>query len=105
MPAKDPLSYSMITYVWVFGISLLGGIAGYIRKIKTGHCRFSVSELIGELVISGFVGVLTFFMCESAQMQPVLSAAFIGISGHMGSRAILIFEKLAQSRLEKWLVK
>jgi len=34
MPEKDPLSYSLITYAWVFGISLFGGLAGYFRKVK-----------------------------------------------------------------------
>jgi hypothetical protein len=105
MPEKDPLSYQFITYLWVIGLSSWGGVAGYIRKLKSGHSRFSFAELIGELFISAFVGIVTFFMCAAARIDPVLSAAFVGISGHMGSRAILVFEKIAQAKIDSWVTK
>lgn len=92
MPEKDPLSYLTITYAWVIILATWGGVAGYIRRLKCGQL-FSLTELVGELCISGFAGVLTFFLCESAHIQPVLSAALVGISGHMGSRAIFLIEQ------------
>lgn len=99
---KDPSNYEAITYAWVLVLSLWGGISGYVRKIKGGNSRFSLSELIGELCVSGFVGVLTFLLCESAQITPLLSAAFVGISGHMGSRSILILEKLLENKVKQF---
>ncbi|PPK72672.1 LydA family holin superfamily III [Methylobacter tundripaludum] len=96
MPEKDPLSYTLLTYAWVFALSLFGGCVGYLRKVKAGIIsRFSIHELLGELLISAFVGVITFYLCEYAQLPGPLSAAFIGISAHMGSRAIFIFETAA----------
>jgi len=93
---KDPTSYSLLTYLWVFGMAALGGIAGYIRKIKSGMLsRFSIVELIGEIVISAFVGIITFYLCEYAEIPSVLTAAFIGVSSHMGSRAIFMMETAA----------
>ncbi len=105
MPEKDPLSYQFLTYIWVIGLASWGGVVGYVRKLKNGHSRFSFAELVGELFISAFVGVLTFFMCAAAKIDPILSAALVGISGHMGSRAIVIFEKTIQSKIDKLTVK
>jgi hypothetical protein len=104
MPEKDPLSYSLLTYVWVFGLSLFGGMAGYFRKVKGGLIsRFSLIELIGEMVISAFVGVVTFYLCEYAAIPSVLAAALIGISSHMGSRAIFIFETAADRAFQRFI--
>jgi len=100
MIEKDPLTYATVTYAWVVLLSIWGGVAGYIRRFKRDQ-RFSLVELIGELCISAFVGVLTFFLCEAANIPPVMSAAFVGISGHMGSRAIFLIEQLFVSRIFK----
>lgn len=101
MPWKDPLGYEITTYIWVVIISAWGGVAGYVRKLKRGITRFSVGELIGDVVVSAFVGIITFWMCRSAQINDTLTAAFIGITGHMGSRAIYLFEIAVQ----KWTAK
>ncbi len=103
MEDQDPTSYALITYVWVILISSWGGIAGYVRKLKKGHVRFSIAELIGEICISGFVGIVTFFLCEASELNQILSAALIGISSHMGSRAILMMEKIGEKLFRRWL--
>lgn len=96
---KDPTSYSLITYAWVFCLSILGGLVNFMRKLKSGHTRaFNIVELIGEIVTSAFAGVITFWLCEHAQLNPLVTAALVGISGHAGSRAILFFEDLLQSK-------
>ncbi len=93
MPEKDPASYELLTYAWVIALSAWGGVANYIRKVKSGQAeKFSFMEVVGEIVISGFTGLLTFWLCESAGFDPRLTAVFVGISGHMGSRAIGIME-------------
>jgi hypothetical protein len=100
MMEKDPTSYSLITYIWVIGLSAWGGIAGYVRRLKTrNQAHFSLAELVGEICISGFVGVLTFYFCESARLNPVLAAALVGISGHMGSRALYFGEAI----VKRWI--
>jgi hypothetical protein len=103
MPEKDPLSYTLVTYAWVFALALLGGCAGYVRKIRAGHIiRFSLGELVGELVVSAFVGVVTFYLCEYAQIPHVLSAGIIGISSHMGSRAIFMLETVVERSFQRF---
>lgn len=99
MIEKDPSNYPLLTYSWVFGLSMMGGVVSFMRKLKAGNARaFNIVEFIGEIVTSGFVGILTFYLCEASGFSQVLTAAFVGISGHMGSRAIFMFEK----KLEKY---
>lgn len=101
MPEKDPTTYSLLTYAWVICLSAWGGIVSFMRKRREGVVRaFNVTELLGELLSSGLAGVITFFLCEWSNTPPLLSAVFIAISGHMGSRAIFLFEKWAESKLD-----
>lgn len=101
MPEKDPTHYGFITYTLVSILAAWGGIVNWIRKRKAGDTRpFNFTELIGEIITSAFAGVLTFWLCEWSGVPPLLTAAMIGISGHMGSRAIFQMEKWAESRLK-----
>jgi len=100
MLEKDPMNYSLITYLWVFGVSALGGVVSYVRKVRAGQAeKFSIMEVIGEIVISAFTGLVTFWLCEAASIDQPLTAALVGISGHMGSRAIALFEDMLKRRL------
>jgi len=104
VPEKDPFSYTLVTYFWVLGISVFGGVASYIRKIRQGIiCCFSLHELVGEIVVSAFVGIVTFYLCEYAHIYGALSAALIAIASHMGSRAIFIFETAADSVFQRFM--
>jgi hypothetical protein len=99
MPEKDPTTYSLITYAWVFALSSWGGVVSFWRKLRDGNARpFNIMELIGEIFTSAFAGVLTFWLCEASGMDALLTAAFVGISGHMGSRAIGQMEHWASKR-------
>ena len=83
----------LLTYAWVFGLAMLGGAASFVRRVRSGQSKYSnIIELIGELVVSAFAGLVTFFLCRSAGFDEMLTAAFIAISGHMGTRIIFKFE-------------
>lgn len=100
MPEKDPSTYSFLTYAWVAALASWGGVVGYIRKVNTGVIhRYSLTEFVGEIVTSAFAGMITFWMCEAAGVSALITAAMVGISGHMGSRAIYQIETWAQARL------
>lgn len=99
MPEKDPLNYSMITYFWVTALAAWGGAVNWMRKRKSGDTRpFNFMELIGELMTSAFAGVVTFWLCEWSGIHSLVTAAMVGISGHMGSRTIYLFEKWAEAK-------
>ncbi|CAB4202313.1 LydA-like holin [uncultured Caudovirales phage] len=100
MPEKF-LDYSFITIFWVSGLAIMGGIANYAKKVNDKIIkRFSLFELIGEVFISGFVGIITFLLCESAHIDLKLTAALVGISGHMGSRAIFLIEQVVNKKFK-----
>jgi len=101
-PSKDPTSYDILTYSWVLGLSMVGGVVSFMRKIREGKARaFNILELVGEIVTAGFAGVLTFWLCEAGEIDPLVSAALVGIAGHMGSRTILLLEQWAETKLPK----
>lgn len=101
MPEKDPTSYTLLTYAWVIALSFVGGMVSFTRKVRDGVARkFNFTEFIGEIVTSGFVGVITFWLCEWSGVHPLLTAALVGISGHMGSRAIFKLEQLVERFIE-----
>lgn len=95
---KGVTDYGALTYTWVLLLSAWGGAVSFINKVRSGAVRpFNVVELVGELVVSGFVGVLTFWICESAGFNQLVSAVCIGITSHMGTRALF--------RLEQWVTR
>ena len=54
---KDPLGYSVVTYAWVLLLSVWDGVVHFIQRLKRGEAKaHNIVELIGEVVISAFVG-------------------------------------------------
>jgi len=96
---KDPFSYGVLTYLWVLGLAAWGGAVSFMRKMRMGEVRaFNFTEFVGEIATSAFVGILTFWLCESAGFSQLFTAACVGVSGHMGSRGIFMFERYLSNR-------
>lgn len=94
---KDPFGYSVVTYVWVLLLAIWGGVVNFIQRLKRGEAKaHNIVELIGEVVISAFVGVVTFYLCELSNFPQILTAALVAISGHMGTRALFVFERAVE---------
>jgi hypothetical protein len=92
----------VLTYLWVIALSMVGGVVQFYRKVRVGHARaFNVAELVGELCVSGLAGVITFFLCKWAAMNDWGTAAFVGIAGHMGSRALFMSEQVMESTFRR----
>lgn len=101
---KTPTDYSFITYAWVLVLSMWGGSVSYYRKLRSNQDdRVRLMELIGELFTSGFVGIITFWLCEQSGIPQLYSAALVGITSHMGSRAIYIAEQFVTDWIkQRW---
>lgn len=80
-------------YLWFFVLALWGGTVSYINRVRKMKTAFSLVELIGEWSISGFVGLITAYICAEMGFSFYMTAALTGIAGHMGGRAIFILEK------------
>jgi hypothetical protein len=93
---------SLLVYVWVLSLSIVGGTAHHIRKLKAGIIeRFSFSEWLGDVFISAFVGYLTYCLCKYYSIPMELTAVFIGISSHLGTRALILFEDIIYDKVKK----
>lgn len=99
---KDPTTYSYITYLWVLGLACWGGTVNFIAKIKSGNARpFNITEFLGEILTSAFSGIITFYLCELSDTPPLMSAVFVAVSGHMGTRLIFKFEQYLENKFKK----
>lgn len=98
--AKDPLSYPLRQWLLVLGLALFGGLASWVGKVRTGKVAIhNLPSLVGELAIAAFAGLMTFFVCEYLAFTPILTAAMVGMSGHMGGRAVTILEGVLERKL------
>lgn len=92
-PEKDPSNYPWIVWAWVFGLSLLGGTVNYANRVSKGLTTWrNIAALCAELLTSVFVGLLTFLLCEWQGFSSLLTAALVGVSAHMGTRALFQLE-------------
>lgn len=97
---KDPLNYPLKQYALMLGTALLGGLVSWVAKVRAGTLSaWNLMALVGELCTSAFAGLLCFWLCESFGFNSLMTASLVGISGHMGTRAIAGFEAFAQ---KKW---
>lgn len=102
-PGGQPISDSdlaaLLTWLCVCGLSLLGGIASFLQKMKTGHARvWNFTELLGELTASGLTGIVVANLCDSMALPAPMKYALVGISSHMGSRALFKLESVVNSK-------
>lgn len=88
-----------ITWLWVIAMSLLGGFVSFMRKVRSGHARaWNFTEFIGEIVTAALVGIITYNLCRWLNYPDSLTAALVGISSHMGSRALFKLERLFDAK-------
>lgn len=98
-PAKDPFAYPLKQYGFILGTALLGGLVSWYAKVRKGETQaWNLTQLIGELATSAFAGLLMFWLCELSNAPQLLTASLVGISGHMGTRAITALESFAMRR-------
>lgn len=96
---QDPLDYPVRQYGFMLGIALLGGLVSWVTKVRKGELSpWSVMQLVGELATSAFAGLICFWLCSWANAPGPLMACLVGVAGHMGTRAIVVFEQWAERR-------
>lgn len=104
--ADNPLSYSLKEYGFMLGISMLGGAVSWYAKVRKGDpSAMSIFAVMGELMTSAFSGLVAFLGCKYLGLSPTLTAAIVGVAGHMGTRAINAAEAMLQSRIDRITVE
>lgn len=99
---KDPSSISWATYLTVVFLAAWGGIVRVIRKSKFVGKTWKqvVMILVMEMVISSFAGVITFFICQSNNVQPFYTAVLTSLAGYMGGGALDVLEAIYRARID-----
>jgi uncharacterized membrane protein (DUF4010 family) len=83
-------------------VAAAGGAVSFYQKVKAGKVRaFNVTEFIGEIFTSAFVGLVTFWICKYYGVGEYMTAAAVAITGHMGARAIFLAEQFIERRAGK----
>jgi heme A synthase len=101
---RDPLSVPLKTYAAVLGAALLGGFVSWYGKVKRGEIPgYSVFHLVGELATAALAGLMCFWICLWLNAPDSITAAATGVCGHMGARAITLFEEFMIRRAKKFL--
>ena len=68
-------------------LSLWAGVVQYVQRVREGE-TWCPKALLMDLVICTFAGMLTYFLCEWANIHGPLAAVLIAVSAHMGTKAI-----------------
>ncbi len=98
MPEKDPTTWTLGTWILVIGISMLGGLSSWYRRVKLGHTRvFNLVEFVGEAATSGLMGFVGFSLAVSYFDDMAIAAVSGGMCAHFSTR--LLFQ--AEGLLEK----
>lgn len=93
---------NMEALVFMVAFSVLGGVASYISKIKKNKALFSLTELIGEIVVSISAGMLAgLFLIDHTSIAVTL--AVTSLAAHMGTRFIYSIEGIVEQTIKKRL--
>lgn len=97
---EELFKFSVPLYVIV--LSIWAGTVYTVKRVKNKELPyFSLREWVGDIVISSFIGIITYLLCKWANIDDLLGAVCIAISAHMGTRAITLFENLFIKRVMK----
>lgn len=101
MPEKDPTTWTASIWVLALTMGTIGGVVNWYARIKRGHTRaFNIVELLGEIFTSGFVGLLVFMGLAGLEQPLGVCGAAAGVSGHMATRLLFVFERAIERRIE-----
>lgn len=90
---------AVLSWILLIGLSLWGGFASFVRKMKDGHVRaWNFTEFVGELVVAGFTGIIIANLCDAMGLPAPMKYALVGIGSHMGSRALFKLETVLNTK-------
>lgn len=97
-------SDQVIPTLIMIAIAILSGVMNFMQKVKAGQARWmNLTELVGELFTSAICGLLAYWLFKGFGLNEWWTAAGVGIVGHMGSRALFLFEQYGTQLVEKKL--
>lgn len=103
MQEKNPVTPEVLAGLaplWVFAISLLGAVVGYLEDFKHDDpTRVMCFKAATRIASSGFAAVLTWHAIRALGVGESWHVPIVGIAGHMGVEAL----KFGGELLRGWL--
>lgn len=76
-----------LPWVYAFALSMWGGLVQYAQRVRMGE-RWSLRDLVLDMVVCSFAGLLAFFVCQHFGVTDWQMAIVVSVSAHSGARAI-----------------
>lgn len=86
----------LLSYLWILFISGWAGTAKYLSALH-GKTPTLMGWLI-DVLISGFVGVITAMTCQHFEADFYLTSAITGIAAHNGTRSLHLIGEFLKRR-------
>jgi len=104
---ETPLSWKGLSDLGpILLVALLGGLVAFFQKCREGAARpFNFVEFIGEMATSGITGVFFYWLCRGFDVNVWVTAAVVGVSGHMSSRGLFMLEKWVEAKYNEWTLR
>lgn len=106
MTPNDPTLWAFSTWLLAIGMSVVGGLVNIHTAMKSGTFGlYSITAIIAELAISGFIGLLVFMGLDAFDQPLGLCGAAAGITGHASTRFLFQLEKIMEDKITTRLPK
>lgn len=99
LPSGGP-EPSWFTFLTIVILAIWGGLVNYLSKLRNAAKVFSWCELLLELSISAFAGLMIGLMLFSFNVNIYMCLALAGISGHAGGRTMFYLDKYWTERIK-----
>lgn len=94
-------SSGMLSYIWIL---IICGWAGTVRYLTTLEGKAPTwLGWVTEIIVSGFVGVLTATVCQYYGIDFLLMSAITGIMAHNGTRSLYILSEVIKKNSSIYL--
>jgi uncharacterized membrane protein (UPF0136 family) len=92
--SADVLGLPAMTYVWIMGVAIVGGLVGYMNKTS----KYTVVDMVKSTLTSTLTGFLAFCACFESGASMGWTLFAVGVAGLMGKRAWEDMENIIRMR-------
>lgn len=86
------LKFSIPVYIVL--ITIWAATAHTITRIRKGELdSFAFEEWIGDIIVSSFVGAISYYLGKYYKLDDMLLVVTVAISAHLGTKVIPVFEE------------
>ena len=85
-------------YLWALFMAILSGVVNHFSGIRRDKKSFVWVNFLIDILGAGVTGTITYHLCMDYGLSGHYTIALTAISGHMGARALVLFENHLRSK-------